>query len=99
MFILGMGHDSGSAEMEMADILQTEIQKEFVISPLLMLPVLFLLLAIIVKIPALPAIFCGVLMGMFCMGVVQELISVISSPSCTTVMGRRALFLSLTITL
>ncbi|MFR7990586.1 MAG: Na+/H+ antiporter NhaC [Anaerovoracaceae bacterium] len=71
MFILGMGHDSGSAEMEMADILQTEIQKEFVISPLLMLPVLFLLLAIIVKIPALPAIFCGVLMGMFCMGVVQ----------------------------
>lgn len=70
MFILGMGH-TGSAEMETADILQSEIQKEFTVSPLLLLPVLFLLLAIVIKIPALPAIFCGVLMGMFCMGVVQ----------------------------
>lgn len=71
LFILGRGHGDGNVEMEMADLLQSEIKNEFTVSPLLLLPVLFLLAAIIFKIPALPSIFIGVLMGMFCMGVVQ----------------------------
>ncbi len=70
LFIIGRGH-GGSATMDMAELLQSEIQNEFLVSPFLLLPVLFLLAAIIFKIPALPAIFIGVVMGMFCMGVVQ----------------------------
>lgn len=57
--------------MEMKDTLQNAIQNEFVVSPWLMLPVLFLLMAVILKWPALVSMFVGVMMGLFCMGVVQ----------------------------
>lgn len=71
-FILGRGAaPSGDIQMEMKDILQEAIQNEFTVSPFLMLPIVFLLGAVFLKVPALPAIFGGVLMGMFCMGVVQ----------------------------
>ena len=59
--------------MEMKDILQEAIQNEFTVSPLLMLPVLILLIAVILKVPALPALFFSVIMGLFCMGVVQHI--------------------------
>lgn len=73
-FIVGRGAGSGNVEMEMKDVLQDAIQAEFTtVSPWLMLPVLFLLLAVILKIPALPAMFIGVLMGLFCMGAVQHI--------------------------
>ncbi|MGN0659127.1 MAG: Na+/H+ antiporter NhaC [Emergencia sp.] len=73
-FIVGRGEASGNVEMEMKDILQGAIQDEFVtVSPWLMLPVLFLLIAVVMKIPALPAMFVGVLMGLFCMGVFQDI--------------------------
>ena len=73
-FILGRGAaPSGDIQMEMKDILQDAIQNEFSISPLLMLPVVFLLAAVVLKIPALPAMFVGVVMGLFCMGVVQHI--------------------------
>ena len=71
-FILGRSAaPSGGIQMEMKDILQDAIQNEFTVSPFLMLPVLFLLAAVVLKIPALPAMFVGVVMGIFCMGVVQ----------------------------
>lgn len=71
-FILGRGSaPSGDVQMEMKDILQDAIQNEFVVSPLLMIPVLILLIAVVMKIPALPAMFGAVVIGMFCMGVVQ----------------------------
>ncbi|SCJ68280.1 Sodium/proton antiporter [uncultured Eubacterium sp.] len=71
-FILGRGAaPSGNIQMEMKDILQEAILNEFTVSPFLMLPIVFLLGAVFLKVPALPAIFGGVLMGMFCMGVVQ----------------------------
>lgn len=73
-FILGRGAaPSGDVQMEMKDVLQDAIQNEFSISPLLMLPVVFLLAAVVLKIPALPAMFVGVVMGLFCMGVVQHI--------------------------
>lgn len=69
-FLLGRGAaPSGDVDMEMKDILQSAIQDEFNVNPLFMLPVLFLLAAVVFKIPALPAIFTGVLMGMVCMGI------------------------------
>lgn len=73
-FILGRSaHVSGGAvQMEMKDILQDAIVNEFsVVSPWLMLPVVFLLIAVIMKIPALPSMFVGVVMGIICMVVVQ----------------------------
>ncbi|MGN0736318.1 MAG: Na+/H+ antiporter NhaC [Anaerovoracaceae bacterium] len=71
-FILGRGESGADVQMEMKDVLQSAIQAEFTtISPWLMLPVIFLLVAVILKIPALPSMFIGVLMGLFCMGVVQ----------------------------
>ena len=73
-FILGRGAaPSGEVQMEMKDILQEAIQNEFTVSPLLMLPVLILLIAVILKVPALPALFFSVIMGLFCMGVVQHI--------------------------
>ncbi|MGN0659471.1 MAG: Na+/H+ antiporter NhaC family protein, partial [Emergencia sp.] len=73
-FVLGRNaHSGGDIQMEMKDLLQSEIQNEFTVSPWLLLPVLFLLIAVILKVPALPSMFVGVLMGMFCMGVVQDI--------------------------
>ena len=71
-FFLGRGAaTSGEVQMEMKDVLQEAIQNEFTVSPLLMLPVIILLVAVILKVPALPALFFSVIMGLFCMGVVQ----------------------------
>lgn len=71
-FILGRGAaPSGEVQMEMKDILQDAIQNEFVVSPWLMLPVVILLAAVVMKIPALPAMFGAVIIGLFCMGLVQ----------------------------
>ncbi|MDD4377403.1 MAG: Na+/H+ antiporter NhaC [Eubacteriales bacterium] len=72
-FILGRGFGGKSVSMELADTLQAEIQNEFIVSPFLLIPVLFLLAAVILKIPALPAMFVGVAMGLLCMGFVQNI--------------------------
>lgn len=72
-YIIGknVASESGNVQMAMKDVLQTAIQKEFVISPWLMLPVLFLLAAVVLKLPALVSMFVGVVMGALCMGFVQ----------------------------
>ena len=73
-FFLGRGAaPNGEIQMEMKDVLQEAIQNEFVVSPLLILPVILLLVAVILKIPAIPAMFFSVIMGLFCMGVVQHI--------------------------
>ncbi|MEG0924877.1 MAG: Na+/H+ antiporter NhaC [Anaerovoracaceae bacterium] len=71
-FILGRGESAdGPVSMELSDTLQSEIQREFVVSPFLLVPVVFLLIAVVMKMPALPAMFVGVLMGILSMGFVQ----------------------------
>lgn len=73
-FILGRSAaPEGGAQMEMKDLLQNAIQAEFTVSPWLMLPIVFLLIAVIMKVPALPAMFVGVAMGIGCMGFVQKI--------------------------
>ena len=73
-FILGRSASAGgSVQMEMKDTLQTAIQNEFTISPLLIIPVIILLAAVVLKVPALPAIFGAVVMGLICMGAVQHI--------------------------
>lgn len=71
-FILGRSaHSDGNVTMELKDILQNAISAEFNMSPALMLPVLILLIMVILKVPALPALFFSVLMGVFVMAVAQ----------------------------
>ena len=71
-FILGRtAAPSGGVEMEMKDILQDAIQNEFTVSPFLFIPVIILLAAVVLKIPALPAMFGAVVMGIICMVAVQ----------------------------
>ena len=71
-FILGRSaHSDGNVTMELKDILQNAISAEFNMSPALMLPVLILLIMVILKVPALPALFFSVLMGVFVMAVGQ----------------------------
>ncbi|MBR6473054.1 MAG: Na+/H+ antiporter NhaC [Firmicutes bacterium] len=73
-FILGRNAaPQGDVQMELKEVLQTAIQNEFTVSPLLMLPVLILLIAVILKVPALPALFGSVIMGLLCMGLVQHI--------------------------
>ena len=57
----------------MKDTLQSAILNEFNVSPLLILPVIILLAAVVLKVPALPAIFGAVVMGLICMGAVQHI--------------------------
>ena len=71
-FILGRSaHSDGNVTMELKDILQNAISAEFNMSPALMLPVLILLIMVILKVPALPALFFSVLLGVFVMAVAQ----------------------------
>ncbi|MGF6375855.1 NhaC family Na+:H+ antiporter [Clostridiales Family XIII bacterium PM5-7] len=73
-FILGRSAAPGDdVQLEMKDILQNAIQDEFTVTPWLMLPIVFLLAAVIMKVPALPSMFVGVLMGLICMGFVQKI--------------------------
>lgn len=71
-FILGRGAaPKGEVQMEMKDILQNAIQDEFVVSPWLLIPVVILLVAVVLKVPALPAMFGAVVIGVVCMCLVQ----------------------------
>jgi len=70
-FILGRSEANDSLSMDLAKVLQEEIQNEFVVSPLLLIPVLILILAVGFKIPVLPAMSIGIACGLLCMGIVQ----------------------------
>ena len=69
--IIGRGAADASLSLGLSDTLQEEILNEFVISPLLLLPVLILVAAVFFKVPVLPAMFVGVFSGLICMGAVQ----------------------------
>jgi NhaC family Na+:H+ antiporter len=70
-FILGRTEANSSLSMDLADVLQTEIQNEFVVSPFLLIPVLILILAVAFKVPVLPAMSLGIVAGIVCMWLVQ----------------------------
>lgn len=68
------GKSNGNiGDVKITSTLNTSIEKEFVITPLLMIPMVLLILAIVKKIPALPTMFIGSIMGMLCMGFVQHI--------------------------
>ncbi|HKM29068.1 MAG TPA: Na+/H+ antiporter NhaC, partial [Anaerovoracaceae bacterium] len=66
-FIIGRGEAADGFKMELAEVLQGEIRNEFIVSPFLLIPLILLLVAVVLKMPAIPAMFTGVLMGLVCM--------------------------------
>ncbi|MBK5253058.1 MAG: Na+/H+ antiporter NhaC [Peptostreptococcaceae bacterium] len=70
-YILGRNASESAVSMGLSEILQEEIQNEFVVSPLLIIPVLLLIVAVAFKVPVLPAMIIGIVSGLICMGAVQ----------------------------
>jgi len=68
--ILGMGH-SGSADVSEVELLMTSLKDNFVISPLLLIPPVCVILMVVFKIPAVPGLLFGVVLGVLCSGLLQ----------------------------
>jgi len=54
---------SGAANLEGAAAIRSSLQSDFTLSPVLLLPIIVVLVAIALKVPALPGIFLGVVVG------------------------------------
>ena len=61
--VMGMGYSSGSLDSGKVDAIRLLMLKEFNISPLGLLPPLLVLSLAVMKVPAIPGIFAGVLAG------------------------------------
>jgi len=61
--ILSMGHSSSNVDMSDVTILMNGLKDNFYISPILLLPPLFVILMVVFKIPAMPGLFAGALLG------------------------------------
>ncbi len=68
--ILGRGH-TGTVDVSQVESLMTALQDNFNLSPLLLIPPVFIILMVIFKIPAIPGLLFGVVLGVFCSGVFQ----------------------------
>lgn len=67
--ILGAGHGGQDVDMGAVGMLMDGIQAEFWISPLLLLPPLCVILMVAFKMPALPGLIGGTILGVVFMGV------------------------------
>jgi NhaC family Na+:H+ antiporter len=68
--ILGSGR-SGAVDVSGVATLMESLNSNFNLSPLLFIPPIFVILMVIFKIPAIPGLLVGVLMGIFCAGIFQ----------------------------
>jgi len=69
--ILGMGQAGSSADMSEVGILMDGLKENFYISPVLLIPPLFIILMIVFKIPAMPGLLGGALLGVICAVIFQ----------------------------
>jgi NhaC family Na+:H+ antiporter len=63
--ILGMGH-GGNADTSQVDTLMSLMRENFYISPILIIPPLCVIAMVVFKVPALPGLFGGVILGVIC---------------------------------
>jgi NhaC family Na+:H+ antiporter len=68
--VLGLGH-SGSADTTQVDMLMRMMKENFYISPVLIIPPLCVIAMVVFKVPALPGLFGGVILGIICAVVFQ----------------------------
>lgn len=64
--ILGINHASNDADMSGVTELMSGLYDNFYISPILLLPALFIIVMVVMKIPALPGLIVGVILGILC---------------------------------
>ena len=89
--ILGM-KASGNTDMSQVDALMTVMSDNFTISPILIIPPLLVIAMVIFKVPALPGLFGGVVLGALCAlifqgGNIGELATIITYDGFTSDTG------------
>ena len=62
-YIIGLNYGGDSNQMQHINLMLTTLREHFMISPWLLLPVLLVILMVVYKIPALPAMFSGSVLG------------------------------------
>ncbi|MDR7869718.1 MAG: Na+/H+ antiporter NhaC [Tissierellaceae bacterium] len=62
-FIVGLGYDSGTTNLETISIIQNGIKEMFNITPILLISPIAVIVAIALKVPAIPGISLGILLG------------------------------------
>lgn len=69
--LLGMGRNSDGASMSQVEILMAAMQDNFNISLIMLIPPLFIIAMVMFRIPALPGLIVGVVLGVICAVVFQ----------------------------
>lgn len=69
--IIGMKFGGGDADMSQVNALMSTMSENFYISPILIIPPLLVIAMVIFKVPALPGLFGGVVLGGICALVFQ----------------------------
>ncbi|NCB41048.1 MAG: Na+/H+ antiporter NhaC [Clostridia bacterium] len=64
--VIGMKFGSGNADMSQVESLMSVMSDNFYISPILILPPLLVIAMVVLKVPALPGLFGGVVLGGIC---------------------------------
>ena len=62
--VIGLRHGSGNADLTSIDALMVGIESHFTITPWLLLPPLIVIIVVAKKMPAIPGIFLGAVLGM-----------------------------------
>lgn len=64
--VLGMGHAGANTDLSGVTVLMDTLQENFYISPILIIPPLLVIAMVVFKVPALPGLIGGVLLGIIC---------------------------------
>lgn len=64
--IIGMGHGGQNADLSQVDVLMSVMKDNFYISPLLIIPPLLVIAMVVLKVPAIPGLIGGVILGIIC---------------------------------
>ncbi len=69
--ILGLGHSGEGADLSMVTMLQENIKANFTINLAMLIPPLIVILMVAFKLPALPGLFGGIVLGVLCGSIFQ----------------------------
>ena len=64
--VLGMGHAGENVDLSGVTVLMDGMKENFYISPILLIPPLLVILMVVFKVPALPGLIGGVILGAIC---------------------------------
>ncbi|MBR0598806.1 Na+/H+ antiporter NhaC [Sinanaerobacter chloroacetimidivorans] len=69
--IMGFNHSKNNADLSSVTELMNGLSDNFYISPVLLIPALLIILMVVFKVPALPGLFAGVILGILCAVIFQ----------------------------